>query len=49
MLGGLSGGAGILAAGFWKASLGVGLVQISAFVSVILTLALIAVVALFQP
>lgn len=46
MLGGLSGGAGILAAGFWKASLGVtGLVKISVVVSVILSLALIAVTA----
>jgi len=48
MLGGLSGGAGILAAGMWKASLGVtGLVQISAIVSVILSLALIAVTAVY--
>jgi MFS family permease len=48
MLGGLSGGAGILAAGFWKASLGVtGLVKISAIVSAILSIAMIAVVAVY--
>ena len=48
MLGGLSGGAGILAAGTWKATLGViGLVQISAIVSVIFSLAMVAVVAVY--
>ncbi len=48
MLGGLSGGAGILAAGFLKASLGVvGLVRISAVVSAILSVVLMAVVTVY--
>jgi predicted MFS family arabinose efflux permease len=48
MLGGISGGAGILAAGFWKASWGVtGLVQISAVVGAILSLVLMASAAVY--